>query len=271
MTGSDYLLGSDAAELRRLGFQHAVWSETARALWRRAGFGPGMRLVDLGAGPGYASLELVDLVGPGGRVIAVEPAERFAQYLREQKERRHLDALEVRQVRAEDMHLPSGGIDGVYARWVCCFLPNLIPVLSAVFDALAPRGALAVQDYVNYGALTLAPRSRTLDRVVEAAIESWKRSGGDLDVGTRLPGILTRLGFEIREVTAQCRVALPGTPLWEWPKGFFFGYAPRLVEMGLLDEHERVAFEREWLDREVTPGAFFLTPPMIDLIAVRRA
>ena len=66
------------------------------------------------------------------------------------------------------------------------------------------------------------------------------------------------------------RFARPGTALWEWPTGFFFGYMPRLVEAGLLTETERRAFEAEWRDLERDPGAFLSAPPMVGIIAEKR-
>ena len=53
---NEYLLGCAPEELHRLGFQHRVWSHATHALWNRAGFGPGQRLVDLGCGPSAAGV-----------------------------------------------------------------------------------------------------------------------------------------------------------------------------------------------------------------------
>ena len=72
-----YLLGTDADERRRLETQHRLWAEWAHDLWDRAGFGPGDRLLDLGCGPGFASVELAERVGAGGRVLAVDESARF--------------------------------------------------------------------------------------------------------------------------------------------------------------------------------------------------
>ncbi len=63
------------------------------------------------------------------------------------------------------------------------------------------------------------------------------------------------------------RFARPGSAFWEWPKCFFFGYVPRLVECGLLTTAELAAFETEWRDREQNPAAFLSTPPMVGIIA----
>ena len=72
MTEKDYVLGTNAEEISRLGLQHRVWRPRALDAWRRAGFRAGQVILDIGAGPGYAALDLAEIVGPTGKVIALE-------------------------------------------------------------------------------------------------------------------------------------------------------------------------------------------------------
>ena len=70
-TERDYFLGTHDEELRRLGLQHRVWDPAVRDCWQRAGITAGSRVLDVGAGPGYAAADLAQIVGPGGEVVAV--------------------------------------------------------------------------------------------------------------------------------------------------------------------------------------------------------
>ncbi|MGH8442569.1 MAG: SAM-dependent methyltransferase, partial [Nevskiaceae bacterium] len=54
----DYVLGTHDEEIARLGLQHELWRPRMLAGWDRAGFKEGMRIVDVGAGPGYATVDL---------------------------------------------------------------------------------------------------------------------------------------------------------------------------------------------------------------------
>ena len=67
----EYVLGTNDAEIARLGLQHRLWYAYAYALWERAGIGPGMTVLDAGCGPGFATQDLAALVGPKGKIIAV--------------------------------------------------------------------------------------------------------------------------------------------------------------------------------------------------------
>src|SRR5439155_774220 len=65
----------------RLGLQHRVWRPRATDAWRRAGFTVGHTLIDLGCGPGYAALDLAEIVGATGRVVAIDRSRRFLDAL----------------------------------------------------------------------------------------------------------------------------------------------------------------------------------------------
>ena len=262
-----YLLGTDSGERRRLETQHRLWAEWAHDLWDRAGFGPGDRLLDLGCGPGFASVELAERVGASGQVLAIDESARFIEALDQEAGRRGLTQLTARVEQVEALRLESGSLDGAFARWLFCFLPDPAGVIERVVPGLRPGGRLVVWDYLNYPATKLHPRSPAVERVLEAVYESWRRTGGDLNVGERLPGLIAGTGCRLLDLVPLARFARPGTELWQWPTGFFFSHVPRLVEAGLLTAAERRAFEAEWREREQEPGTFLSAPPMVGIIA----
>src|SRR5215470_3287294 len=73
----DYVLGTHDEELARLGLQHRVWRPVVLECWQRAGITVGKRVLDVGAGPGYATVDLADIVGAKGEVVALERSQNF--------------------------------------------------------------------------------------------------------------------------------------------------------------------------------------------------
>jgi tRNA A58 N-methylase Trm61 len=70
--GSTYTLGHSDAEIQRLLLQGRIYNQhTANAL-RMAGLQPGMRVLDVGCGPGDVSIVASQLVGPTGTVVGVD-------------------------------------------------------------------------------------------------------------------------------------------------------------------------------------------------------
>lgn len=270
MSGSrEYVLGTHDAEVVRLGLQHRLWSEQAFACWLRAGIGPGSVVLDVGSGPGHTAFDLVSLVAPAGRVIAVDESERFLDFVRRRAQAQGVTAIETRAEDVQEMRVEPGSVDVAYARWVLCFVPRPEAVIARVARALKPGGVFAVQDYVDWQALALSPRSEAFERVMPAVGESWRAHGGDTRIGRRLPAMMRAAGLRVEEIRPLQRIARPREPLWQWPTSFFSNFIPLLVERGLVSPEDQRAFEREWKERSADPDAFFWTPPMVEIIARR--
>src|SRR4051812_17105559 len=93
----DYVLGTHDEELQRLGLQHRVWRPTVSACWNKAGITVGSRVIDLGAGPGYATMDLAEIVGPQGKVTALERSARYVAAGKEGCENRGLTNVDYRE------------------------------------------------------------------------------------------------------------------------------------------------------------------------------
>lgn len=265
----EYLLGTGAEELERLGFQHEVWARATHAAWERGGFAPGHTLLDLGSGPGYATLELAALVGHGGSVIAVDASRRFLGHLEREARHRNLVNIDIREGDIHELDLTDESVDGAWARWVLCYAADPAGVVAAVARSLRPGGSFVVLDYCNYEGFAVAGDDGAIRRVIEATDASFRVRGGDPDVGMRLPGLMEEAGLEVDSVRSVVRAARPGTALWAWPETFFLYYVRVLVDMDLLAEEEADAFRAAWADRSQDPSAFLLTPPMVEVIARR--
>jgi SAM-dependent methyltransferase len=265
----EYVLGTGDEELARLGFQHQVWGADTYRAWDRAGFGPGQTLLDVGCGPGFATFDLADRVGPSGRVIAIDLSERYVDFLRRQAAARGAATIEARTGRVEALDLPEASADGAFARWVFTFIPEPERVARGIARALRPGGRLLVIDYCRYRGFTMAPDHPVFDRVFAATSRSFADRGGNADVGRDLPPALVAAGLRIESIDPIVRVARPGEALWEWPIYFFRVYLPALVSGGYLQPSDAEEFIAEYERRSADPAAFLLTPPMVAIVASR--
>ena len=266
---SEYILGTDRDELERLGFQHTTWVEEAYRLFAKARLGVGDRVLDLGCGPGYTTFELAQVVGPTGRVIARDQSARFMLFLRSECERRGLSQVEPSVGGVEELDLPRGSLDGAYARWLFCWLPDPLAVLRRVSDALRPGGAIALQEYLDWGSMKLMPRSEVFDRTVEACLASWRESGIQINFAERIPDLAAECGLEIEHYTPVARVGRAGSLEWRWMSSFFSSYLPRLVEPGLVTSEQVDADRAEW-ERRARDGRTYCTTPTMASIVLRK-
>ncbi|CAN5367650.1 methyltransferase domain-containing protein [soil metagenome] len=264
----DYVLGTQDEELDRLGIQHQIWRSQAYRIWERAKFVRGDRVLDVGCGPGFATADLSALLGPGGSVRGIDASSKFVDRVKSLK----LPNVQVSvgDVQALNDQLSAEAFDGAYCRWVLCFVPDSQRVIDGVARALKRGGRFAIQDYYNYSAIKLAPKSEIFARVIRAVDDSWRSHGGDPDIGCRMPELLDRAGLDVAHLKPIVRIGRPDDSIWQWPTTFFGIFVPTLVKTGFLTVDEQRAFEREWQARSSDKNAFFSSPPMVDVIAVKR-
>jgi SAM-dependent methyltransferase len=266
----DYILGTHDEEVERLGLQHRVWRPRAADAWRRAGFTTGWKILDIGAGPGHATLDLAQIVGPSGRVWAVERSRRFlavAEARAQSQDLRQIDAVEADL----DLHeLPSGPADGAWVRWVFAFVKNPRRLLERITQSLRPGGVLVVHEYLDYSTWKMVPRLPELEEFVQAVMKSWRSEGGEPDIGVQLPVWLVELGYELKEVRPLIEVASPSSYWWQWPKAFVEVGVPRMVDLGHLTSEKGQAIRDAFARAETQPGTLIVTPLVIEIVAAKR-
>src|SRR5262245_59045051 len=216
----DYVLGTHDQEIERLALQHRVWRPRASDAWRRAGFTQGQTLLDVGCGPGYAALDLAEIVGESGRIVALDRSRRFLDALEASQRRRGLSNITAVELDLDEDALPDLQADGAWSRWVFAFVKRPRDLLGRLARSLKPGGTLVMHEYLHYATWRLSPRSPEFEEFVRTVVESWRESGGEPDIGLDLPGWLEELGFDLRSLTPIVDVVTPLSFTWQWPKAF---------------------------------------------------
>ena len=267
----DYVLGTHDEEIERLGLQHRVWRPRALDAWRRAGVTVGHTVLDIGCGPGHATLDLAEIVGPSGRVVALDRSRRFLDTLAEAGRRRGLSNITAHEVDLDEEALPARGVDVAWSRWVFAFMKRPRDLLGRVAAALRPGGAVVLHEYLHYATWRMSPRSPEFEAFVQAVIGRWRDSGGEPDVGLDLPRWLEALGFDIRSLTPLMEVVPASNFMWQWPRTFMDVGVQRLVDLGDLSEAQAGEIRRTFATAEATPGTRMVTPAVVEIIAVKGA
>ena len=267
----DYVLGTHNDEHARLGMQHSLWQEFVLDAWKRAGICTGTRVVDVGAGPGFATMDLADIVGATGHVTAVEISSKFAQEVKDQANVRGLKNISVHMVDLmhEDIPLANAGVqfDAAWCRWVCMFVPDVGALVRCVHNALRAGGVAVFHEYVHYETYGLQPPTPGIDSFTQAAMKSFSARGGNANIAGTLLKELRQHGFEIMSIKPIARSARPHDPLWQWPAGFIRTYLPRLVELGQVDNSFAANVLAELARAEQDPQSIMLTPTVLEIIA----
>lgn len=266
----DYQLGTNDEEIERLALQHRVWRPRASEAWRRAGFSVGQSLLDVGCGPGHAAVDLAEIVGPTGRVIAMDRSRRFLDFLEQTRTRRGLGQIEVRELDLDVDPLPEVQADGAWCRWVFAFVRGRRELLARLGRAIRPGGVAVFHEYYDYRTWRYVPRSAVIEEFVQAVMAGWRANGGEPDVGIELPRWLEEEGFEIRALESVIHMVPPANFVWQWARAFLTTGPERMVELGQLTRAQAGAIAKAHAALEADPRALLVTPAVVEIIAVRR-
>lgn len=112
------------------------------ALWyrkhclKRAGLGPGMKVLDVAIGTGAVARGAVQLVGPTGRVVGVDPSRNMIV-----EARKHFSGPITRGV-AERLPFRDGQFDFVTMGIALRHVPDLVATFQEYYRVLKPGGTM---------------------------------------------------------------------------------------------------------------------------------
>ena len=270
-THQPYVLGTHGEELERLRFQHELWRPLAEAACQRADLRPGERVLDLGAGPGFAAMDLARRVGPQGQVLALEHSPAYVAAGRRLAAEAGLAQLELRQHDLLRDPLPREGFDLAWMRWVAMFLADLEPLLTQLPLALRPGGRLVLHEYVHWDSFGLHPHGIAIHRFGQVVQRSFRQAGGDPDVNRRLPSLLAARGFRIDALDPLPVLGREGSLAAQWMERFVRIYADQLQAQGLWSAADQAEALAEIKAAAEDPGSFWMGPTVLELRATRWA
>lgn len=270
-TERDYVLGTNDDEIERLGLQHRAWRPTVLDCWQRAGITVGSRVLDVGAGPGYATVDLAEIVGSTGQVIAVERSRRFLERAEAVCRSRGLGHVQLHELDLMIDPLPAEGVNAAWCRWVASFVSSPATLVAKLAAAVRPGGVAIFHEYVDYSTWRLAPPSPALEQFVAHVMASWRASGGEPDIALQLPALLAAAGFTVRFAAPRIFCVSPADHVWHWPASFISVNLQRLLELGRVDEAWVATVRREFTAAESRAGSLMLTPMVLEIVAERNA
>jgi SAM-dependent methyltransferase len=198
-----------------------------------AGVGPGLRVLDVGCGPGALVGELVGRVGVD-RVVAVDPSERFVEAARQR-----YPGVDVRRAAAEQLPFPDSAFDAALAQLVVHFMTDPVAGLREMGRVTRAGGVVAacVWDHASdHGPLGVFWRAA---HDLDPAVHDESRLAGVRQ--GHLAELLEATGglVSVEEATLVVRVDHP--TFGEWWEPFTRGVGPAGAYVSSLDDDRREA------------------------------
>ncbi|HEY2138839.1 MAG TPA: methyltransferase domain-containing protein [Chthoniobacterales bacterium] len=267
---ADYVLGTHDEEVARLGLQHRVWRPITTDCWRRAGITTGSRVIDIGAGPGYATVDLAEIVGPSGEVLAIERSARFLEVAKQACATRGLSHVRFQEMDLMEQRLGALNFDYAWCRWVASFVSSPEKLINNIAAALRPGGLAIFHEYSHYETFRFVPRRPAMEAFSDEVMKSWRAAGGEPNVALQFPSLFRTAGLEVVEAHPRILTVSPRSYVWQWPASFIEINLSRLLELGHVTEEWCESVRREFREAEADPATLFTTPLFLEIIARRR-
>ncbi len=176
-----------------MGFQGAAWlereererEERSDLLLRILAPAPGSVVADVGAGTGYYARRIADLIGPTGKVYAVDVQPEMVAMLQSVAKQRAYGHITPVLGGASDAKLPAASVDLAIMVDVYHELEFPYEVLASVVRAVKPGGRVV---FVEYRAEDPRVPIKPLHKMSEAQVRReaelhplvWERTANDL-------------------------------------------------------------------------------------------
>ncbi|MFT7485055.1 MAG: ubiquinone/menaquinone biosynthesis C-methylase UbiE [Candidatus Paceibacteria bacterium] len=151
--GRETYLGREVA--RTMHWSGADWllresrekEENSKLMLANLGIQEGQTLCDFGCGNGYYSLRMAEMVGPGGRVLAVDLQPQMLELLEQRQLSAGLKNIKTISASLKDPGLAPGSCDAIVLVDVYHEISHPVTVLRSLRRALKPKGRLYLLEF----------------------------------------------------------------------------------------------------------------------------
>lgn len=205
--GSTYVLGHADAEVQRLLLQGQLYDDYTEHALRLAGLRPGMRVLDIGSGPGDVSFIAARLVGPTGTVLGVDAAPAMVELARARAAEKGLSTVHFTQSAIDAITLDEP-VDAVIGRLILMHLPDPAATVRHLVSFVRPGGVVAFSENDITGARGV-PDTPMFRRVTGGIVRAFEAMGLSPRFGTTLHTIFADAGLGAPRLTLGTPIGTP--------------------------------------------------------------
>lgn len=201
-----------------------------------AGIGPGMRVLDIGCGPGAVSLMLSQRVGGLGHVFAVDRNPKMLDATRDRAREAGVSNLSFIEGGFDVVFPEHGTLDAAVGRRVLMYQADAPQAVAQLARAVRTGGVIAFHEHDMVAVADSRTSLPLHDRVRFWLREMLRREGANLHMGFELHSALSAAGLSVERVHAEANVITPtaGYPV----AAIIRAILPGLLQHGIVTEAE---------------------------------
>ena len=205
ITDTSYVFGHSEEEVQRLVRQSRFFNPCTRRFLEQAGISAGMKVLDVGSGPGDVAMLLADRVGPGGAVVGVDIDPTTLDIARARAlvagyENVSFVAGDINSVELDD------DFDAIVGRFILIHLREPAATLRTLVRHLRPGGLVAFQDADFTPAAVSIPPSRLVEQLDAWIKEAFRCAGLEMQMGLKLYHLFPEAGVPVPCMSSEAVV-----------------------------------------------------------------
>lgn len=223
----------------------------------------GMRLLDVGSGPGTITLDLARRVAPG-ETVGVDAAADIVAKAQALAAELGAENVSFRVDDAYALSAADASVDVVHVHQVLQHVARPVDALREFGRVAGPDGLVAVRE-VDYEGVIWYPRLPALDTWLEVYLRVHRGNGGEPAAGRELKAWAREAGFT--RVISSASVWLFESPeerAWwgqSWAsRAVDSQFAEHALEMGLADRETLERIAAGWLEWAAADDGWLLMP-----------
>ncbi len=122
----------------------AFWDRYGRGTIERLSLRPGSSVLDVGCGSGASAIPAAVAVGPFGRVVGIDLAQRLLDIARAKSAAQKLSNIDFQRADMTALDYPDGSFDAVVCVFAVFFVTDMVTQVRELWRLVRPGGKLAI-------------------------------------------------------------------------------------------------------------------------------
>ena len=216
----------------RLAISDEIYGPSTRAFLMNSGLSPGMRILDVGCGPGNISCWLAEQVGLEGSVVGVDISDESLSVATIKASEKNITNVQFMQCTADNLDEIEGNFDMVFCRFLLIHLTDPKHALLSMASKLKANGILCCEEPTTY-THSCYPKNRFFDKANLLTQQLGNKKGVDYNFGEKIFSLFQEL-FNYRE---SIKINFFQTPILSQRHKQIFPMSFDQVSKQLLSEH----------------------------------
>lgn len=266
MSDGDQTLG--AGTRRVFGDSKAIAFFSIRTAEREGAFflpylRPGMRVLDVGCGPGTITVGLAAAVAPG-EVVGVDRASRSLEQAQALATERGVANARFESADLHALPFPDASFDAAFLHAVLEHVPDPVAALRSVVRVVRPGGVIGVRS-PDITVRCLYPPDPVLEAALTLFARFRERIGGHASIGRALRHLLREAGLAdvVMTMSMESFGTTDGTRAWADIWQAYCGnpeISEQAIGLGLVDREELDRMGATWRTWAERPDALVAFP-----------